>query len=223
MKNQVARRERIWLTSKKEGPQDLDHARQMSEEKIHMILESLLEDDMCRVNSEIPTEVLIAIYNHRGLVGWEKTWEAQYNALPNDEKKRIMDATGEHIEFIREVRDGKKSIRLKYLGLTIERFGADNIEAAGDTIENAAAVNKAQFLAEQRKRAAKGLADAAKKLAKVPGIQGDPVRQILIAEGTVKENVEVKRFEFPSQLITAAEGVLGPIGIALAEKIKGKE
>jgi regulator of protease activity HflC (stomatin/prohibitin superfamily) len=134
-----------------------------------------------------------------------------------------MDEVGEHVEFIRDAREGRRPVHLKYLGLTIERFGADNIEPSGETIENVAAVNKAQFLAEQRKRAAKGLADAAKKLAAVPGTQGDPTRTILIAEGIVKEDVKVTRLEASPQILTAAEGTLGPIFSALAGRIRGKE
>jgi hypothetical protein len=223
MKNQVVRRERIWLTSKVEGPQDLDHARQMSEEVIHLILEALLKDDMRRVDSRIPTEVLIGIYNHRRMVASEAAWVAEYNKLPDNRKKELMDEVGEHVEFIRDAREGRRPVHLKYLGLTIERFGADNIEPSGETIENVAAVNKAQFLAEQRKRAAKGLADAAKELAAVPGTQGDPTRTILIAEGIVKEDVKVTRLEASPQILTAAEGTLGPIFSALAGRIRGKE
>jgi len=223
MKNQVVRRERIWLASKTEGPQDLNHAREMGEEVVHMILEGLLKDDLQRVDSRIPTEVLIGIYNHRQMVASERTWEAQYNALPAERKQELMDAVGEHIQLIRDARNGKRSIPLKHLGLIIERFGADNIEPSGDTLKNVAALNQTEFQAKQRLAAAKGLAAAGKELAAVPGSQGDPTRTILIGEGTVKEEVKVTRIELAPQILTTADGLLGPIVSALANKLKGKE
>jgi hypothetical protein len=224
LKNLITQRERIWITSESEGPQTLDQARRMSDEVIFAILEALLKDDIGRISSEIPTEVLYGIYKGRFLSPKEREWkEKKFDTLTKDEQENLLELTKEHIEFIRQARDQRKPIALHYLGLLVRRFGTDNIEPAGSTLENVAAVNKARFLVEQRNIAAQGLADASKKLSEVPGIQGDPTRLLLIAEGIVKEDVKVTRFETSPQILTALETALGPIASAVAGKIRGKE
>ena len=201
----------------------MDHARQMSEEVVRAMLEALLKDDLRRIPGNIPTEALIGIYRHRMLSAKEREWKAQFDALPADEQRTLMNITGEHLEFIKSARDGHRPIRLLYLGLIVRRFGVNNIEPAESTLKNALEVNAANFLKDKRRINAEGIANAATILKGVGGVQGDPVQLVFVAEGIAPQKTEVKRLEASQQILNALDGLLGPIGIALASKLKGKE
>lgn len=215
---------RQWVTHPERGPEKLDNSkmtldrvRRMNNEAINYILEELARDDIAIIPSEIPVEALMGYFERRILSPREKALTDGIKDMPEEEREKLREAVNARMEDIEALRAGKKTIEVQSTGLRVRQMVVDNIEAAGLSAAAVAKVAEANFDAEIKQIEAQALADQATKLKPVTTTL-DPVQAALILNGTVKENIDVKRFDLGESTL----GVANSLGQAVIGAIFGR-
>jgi regulator of protease activity HflC (stomatin/prohibitin superfamily) len=205
LKEQVTQRERNWLCSKTEGPQDLDEARQMGDEAILMILEMVVGDEIRRIHPEITREALIGFLKHRTLTPIEVCLKEKFDALSKQEQDELMeDAKNNLMDLVNRSRNGQVKFKLPALGLEITRFGIANIEPDEPTKQRLAEANAAKFAAEKQATDAQSVREQAEKSADAGLVEKKEAYQLeLIRRGIVKKEVKETRFDLSEEIISA--------------------
>ncbi len=158
LQQQMGQRERIWISSEEEGPQDVGQAIGMKDEALHAILRMIFKDDLSRLAPDIPDELILKFINRHELSAKEKELMAErWDPKDPAEKEKILKAGEDLLTLIRETRDGESSIVLHSLGVIITRFGIDEIAPVGPTAEYMNEVNKASYEAEKAADRGQGL------------------------------------------------------------------
>lgn len=208
---------RRWILSTQRGPQDFDQARQMSEEAVNQILESLTGDDIHRIPSEIPSEALIGfLFKARPLSLKEQEWKTKFDALTESEKNEIRLAAKERLDEINQLRNGKSVFALHSMGIVVKRLVAGNIEPSPTTKIATDKVAAAKFDAEAQSIQAESVR---KEAAAYTGVDSkDALRWTLVRRGAIKEDVDVNRIEASNEIIEAAKGLAGQIIEAIVGK-----
>jgi hypothetical protein len=202
---------REWVTSPQKGPVamgnsqlTLDRARQMNNEAINEILESLAKDQLVAIPSDIPTEVLIGYFTGRPPADWEKECIKVYEAKSAAEKAAIKQAVLKRLDDIAAVKGGKKPIAVHTLGLIILQMIVDNIEPDETTARFVADVAKENFESERRKIRATSFAEMASIL-KPQTNDLDAMQAAFIAEDKTKQEIKVTKFELSPALSAIAD------------------
>ena len=218
---------RQWVTSPQKGPEKLsdteltlDRARQMSNEAINEILESLVNDDITQIPSGIPTEALLGYFEGRPLSPWEQRCIDDYGKKSEDEKTEIKTATQKRLSEITAVRNGEKTFAVNSVGLIVRQMIVDNIKPDEPTAAFISKVAEEHFAAEQRKIRTESFAQQAERLASVTKDM-DPLQAGLIIEGKTDQKIQVNKLEFSPAITTILDGIAKPIANAVASRISG--
>ena len=218
---------REWVTAPQKGPQKLesseltlDRARQMSNEAINEILESLVNNDLTQIPSEIPTEALLGHFEGRPLSPKETEWIAQYEKKSDTEKAEIKIAAEKRLAEIAAVRNGDMAFAVSSVGLVVRQMVVDNIEPDKLTADQITKVAAERFAAEQRKIRTESLVEQANRFKTVTE-DLDPLQAALIEEGTITQTNQVTKFELSPALTQIADGLAKTLGTAIADRISG--
>lgn len=154
----ISERVREWSTSKVEGPQTWQEAREARGEAVAVLFKAILEDELEPIPSTIPTSALLRYFAEpqkppyaSETNKWGADWNKLKAKLPIDpeELKRLRKSVETRRGQIQGVRSGKGGIAKRSLGIKILRLGIGDIEVP-KSIEDAAAEEPA---AELKKRA----------------------------------------------------------------------
>ena len=218
LQEQVDQLLRKWIVSPHKGPQSMDQARQMSDEAINEILESLLAHDVQRIHPEIPTEIILAFFGkHRQLTPQEKRWQRTLEELSPEDLEKLHKVTQERFDLIQEMRNGNQHYPLHGLGIVIRRMVVGNMEPTDETKIAVADVASARFFAEKQAILTKSVEAEANTYKNIPGVK-DPLEQTLLRRDITHKETKVSRIETSPELT----GVIEKLGTMLIEAITKK-
>lgn len=142
---------RVWAFSKQEGPSNWQEAIGSRDEAIATLIKAILGDDISRVPSDIPTNILLRYFSvpcQSPLEYQKQEWgkktehgnrwerlETQLGSLNSDELKNLKEAVEKRREIITTLKRGNGSLVLKKLGITIHLLTINNVTLMGPAAE----------------------------------------------------------------------------------------
>jgi regulator of protease activity HflC (stomatin/prohibitin superfamily) len=134
---------RAWAFSEEGGPSDWKEAIGAKDDAVAILLKAILGDELPRVDSDIPTQVLLRYF--QGLKPlriqaetYGKNWEVleqELNKLSEDSRRILKEQVERRLMVIKKIRRGNGAFYMPSLGITINRFTIDEIALSGQTKE----------------------------------------------------------------------------------------
>jgi len=131
----IVERVRQYANSPVEGPKTVEELVISTEGINHAILKTLGQDDLKPCSSAVPTEVLIDWYKyHTGSFrqsfreDWGDRWEGVEEVVTREGRDKIRAEVKERISKLNSVVRGGGNLRVKWLGIVIEKIAVDEIK-----------------------------------------------------------------------------------------------
>lgn len=224
--NIVTERFREWFFSKKEGPKTWMEAMGAGFYATAVLLRAIVSESVLpRIDSDIPTIILMKYFRERGLDSLTKEdaekWGAKLSALPAADLGEddtawslVRQQVQKRIEAVQRARQGNGGFSIPQLGILLEGINLGKImEAPGDPIiEAGKQKNRAVLQAEADRVKIQNLRDRAREIMEESKLRGITSEQAyLLAQiqmGVVKKDVLERTFGGSPELLRTVKELL---------------
>lgn len=157
LNDQIAEKQRIWGSSKTEGPKTWQDMRGAGDEAISLLIKSIAGEDLTPIPSEIPTWKLFQYYKKVSFYPSEdeikemQKIREEIEKLSPEEEKKLKKAIDERWDLVKKVRHGNGTQKIDTLGITLNRYNIGKIRV-NEKLEEALqkrTVEKAEAEAEK--------------------------------------------------------------------------
>jgi len=220
----ISQRIREWLASENEGPETWMEARAAGELAAMAIVKRIVKDNLDKIPSDIPTEILLKFYdsrkpNNREKERWGEHWgkvESKINLLEPAEKNKLEEALEKRREIIRGLLAGSSNLKNHSLGVRIHRLTIGEVKVLGEVAKAAEQEAKEEAEKNAEKREIEGVMDRITQLSyqlKIPASKANEI--VEIERGKITKNIQ----EFQINLSEDTLGALEKIFKGLLSKI----